>query len=1150
MHSIPFLRSWRSLAGVLAMASGLTAQAKVLDNFDDNTKTGWTDFSFVTGFGIPSESGGQFRFEQPPAGRAIFSASQKTSDLIELKEGRTVEFRVDVVQGGGKDSFAVLGFIPKGNSPGTLQGYGFAKSSTDILITKGIGNYFVNEATALKQDNITLVLGLTVRNGNVEVNARALDKDANNAVLWEKTIVDTPAADVMRNGQDTPAGPFITGGYFTLYLYQDFDAGAPESPYRAVYDNAEVFVTESVVVDDFNDNTKTGWGDFTFVPGFGIPAESGGQFRFEQPPAGRAIFSASQKTSQLFELKEGERVTFQVDVVQGGAKDSFAVLGFIPKGSSPGTLQGYGFAKSTTDILITKGIGNYFSDEAVALKQDQISLMLEMTVRGGSVEVRARATDLEGDRAVLWEKTIVDTPAADVMQDGQDTPATPFITGGYFTLYLYQDFDAGAPEQPYRAVFDNAVVWAPPAAANLPPAIGEAQPKNFAAFLPASTPISFKATDDKDLSPDRLAVVLNGNRYTTANGLTVTGTGAARTASLGGLVANQNYNAVLEVQDSDGVKTTASLDFDTFLPGTLVVEAEDYNFDGGAFFDNPTPITEGSGPTAGSYGNQAGIQDVDFNDTRTSPSGTDSPWRNFDPVRMQRSLDQVRPKYTAAGGAAADVYDYVVGDFTAGEWMNYTRTFPPGSYEVYLRQSVVNINQAESVLEEVTSNRGQPNQTTRVIGSFLAPKNGFEYRNTPLTDGTGQQKVILRLNGVTTLRLRQVTPDGGGGSRTQNYLAFVAVPDPGTQRATVSELTPANNATVVTVEPRIQVTIQNRDTTVNTSSVTLSVNGTSVTPVVTPTGTGATVVYAYPSLPASGSVQAARLVFADSDGVRQTNDWSFTVSYLSLDPTSRVAGAGLERGIKVRVVQSPQENGLLDNSLIRAEAQLAAGSSIPRAMETNGVFAAINFSQNAPNGGGDGLIDGDLPIPGQDDALYGNDNYAMEALAYLDLPAGIVRFGVVSDDGYKVASAAKPDATTSPLEFNNGGPASETFDVVVPQAGLYPFRLVWYERGGGAHVEWFTVDRTTGARTLVNGAGGVAAYATVAAPSIELRSSTNLAGPYAPVPGAIVDTSTRTVTAPINGDVQRFYKLYGPTALRITETRIVGNQKVMRYAED
>ncbi len=359
---------------LLAALLSLSTQATVLDNFNDNTKTGWTDFTFIPGFGLPSETGGQFRFAQPPANQAIFSASQKTSERFELKEGRSIEFRTDVIQGGAKDSFAVLAFIPTSGSPGTLGGYGLAKSTTDVLITKGIRKYFVDDdgATAnLKQNNITLVLGLSVRGGSVFINAKVLDKDANNAVIWERTVVDTPAADVLSDGTDDPAAPYVTSGYFTLYLYQDFDAGAPESPYLAVFDNAEVFVTDTAVLDDFNDNTKTSWGDFTFIPGFGLPTEVGGQFRFEQPPANQAIFSASQKTSKVFTLAEGERVSFSVDVVEGGAKDSFAVLAFIPTSGSPGTLGGYGLAKSTTDVLITKGIRKYFVDDDGAPRQPE-----------------------------------------------------------------------------------------------------------------------------------------------------------------------------------------------------------------------------------------------------------------------------------------------------------------------------------------------------------------------------------------------------------------------------------------------------------------------------------------------------------------------------------------------------------------------------------------------------------------------------------------------------------------------------------------------------------------------------------------------------------------------------------------------------------
>ena len=160
---------------VCAVVGGLgtfDCSARVLDDFNDNTKTAWTDFTFVPGFGIPFETNGQFRFELPPAGQAIFTASQKTAEIFELKEGRTLEFRVDVIQAGGKDSFAVLAFLPltvggNPNSPGSLAGYGFSKSTTDVLLTKGINKYFVADdgpTAQLKNENITLVLTLTAKN--------------------------------------------------------------------------------------------------------------------------------------------------------------------------------------------------------------------------------------------------------------------------------------------------------------------------------------------------------------------------------------------------------------------------------------------------------------------------------------------------------------------------------------------------------------------------------------------------------------------------------------------------------------------------------------------------------------------------------------------------------------------------------------------------------------------------------------------------------------------------------------------------------------------------------------------------------------------------------------------------------------------------
>src|SRR2546426_1136466 len=140
------------LTGFLLCLSPLAVPAAVLDNFDDNVKTDWQDFTFQEGFGLPTETGGQFQFVLPPAGRAIFTGSRKISQEFELKNDRTIEFKVDLVTGVGKDSFAVLAFIPTANSLGTLAGYGLAKSTTDLLLTKGIGKYFYNEGLSVKND--------------------------------------------------------------------------------------------------------------------------------------------------------------------------------------------------------------------------------------------------------------------------------------------------------------------------------------------------------------------------------------------------------------------------------------------------------------------------------------------------------------------------------------------------------------------------------------------------------------------------------------------------------------------------------------------------------------------------------------------------------------------------------------------------------------------------------------------------------------------------------------------------------------------------------------------------------------------------------------------------------------------------------------
>jgi len=1138
--------------------------ARVVDNFDDDAKTGWTDFTFVPGVGLPVEQNGQFKFDLPGAVLAqvksgLFSASQKTSENFELKEGRTVEFRVDLVKGGGKDSFAVLGFLPTANSPSTLAGYSLSKSTTDVLITKGINKYFVADAGAaadLKNENVTLVLSLTVKGGSVIIHGQVLDKDSNNAVIWDKTVVDTPAADVLVSGTDSPAAPYITTGYFTLFCYADYDANAPEDPYTVTYDNAEVYVTDSIVLDDFNDNVKTAWTDFSFVPGVGLPVEQEGQFKFEIPgavlmQAKSGLFTASQKTSREFALVEGERLELSVDLVKGGAKDSFAVLGFLPTGNSPSTLSGYSLAKSTTDVLITKGVNKYFVADAGAaanLKNENVTLVLSLTAKSGNVIITGRVLDKDAANAVIWEKTVIDTPAADVLVSGTDSPAAPFITSGYFTLFCYADYDANAVEDPYTVTYDNAAVSSPPVATNVPPIISGVQPSEFSNFLPVSAPISFQASDDHPLGTN-FSIILNGTLYTPTNGLIISGVATNKTATLNGLSSNVNYTAIFSVQDADGATATRTIYFDTFSTNNFVIEAEDYNFDGGSFIDNPLLIAEGAGPQSDAYSLQTGVQNIDFSDTRTTPRAQDALYRPNDSVRMNHTLDNLRAKFVAAGGGDAGVYDYDLQDIAAGEWLNYTRTFPAGSYEVYVREAVANMASGESVLELVTGNPKQENQSTRVLGSFLGVRTGFQYRNFPLTDGSGANKVILRLSGPTTLRLRQVTSDPSDGERHENYLIFIPVADPGVQRAAITSISPAPNSTTDTLTPVIRVEIQNRDTSVQPGTIRLTVNREVVAPALTNDTNGTVVTYPLSTLPSSGATNTASISFKDNLNVDVSSDWAFVVTYRSLDPSNRLSGAGKDPGFNFRIVQAPQGSALA-NSLQRAEDQLAANSTIPKVLDTNFVVQAVNFNKTE---GDAGEIPGDQLVPGLEPDINGTEDFAVETEAYLDLSAGVHRFGVISDDGFKLTTGSSlMDTASIPLDFHNGGPANQTVDFLVPVAGLYPFRLVWYERGGSGYAEWFSVDMQTGVKTLINDSAAenaVKAYTTVSntTPVLKVEVATVVNGPYVADPTAIIDSNAKTVTISVAPSGTHFYRLNGSSVQTISKARISGNSFSFNY---
>jgi hypothetical protein len=180
------------------------------------------------------------------------------------------------------------------------------------------------------------------------------------------------------------------------------------------------------------------------------------------------------------------------------------------------------------------------------------------------------------------------------------------------------------------------------------------------------------------------------------------------------------------------------------------------------------------------------------------------------------------------------------------------------------------------------------------------------------------------------------------------------------------------------------------------------------------------------------------------------------------------------------------------NQTIMAERQLARGYSDPTsgtpfpntadlsAAEPDGSFVqsgVVNYNNAAPGAAGNFSVNSnpvreDQLFPGVPGSATAADaNYVIEFDAFIELKAGGHRFGVNSDDGFRVSFGPGFDAPSGQIvgQFNGGrGSADTLFDMVVPVDGYYPVRLVYWQGGGGANLEFFWIDPATGAKVLVN----------------------------------------------------------------------------------
>ena len=302
----------------------------------------------------------------------------------------------------------------------------------------------------------------------------------------------------------------------------------------------------------------------------------------------------------------------------------------------------------------------------------------------------------------------------------------------------------------------------------------------------------------------------------------------------------------------------------------------------------------------------------------------------------------------------------------------------------------------------------------------------------------------------------------------------------GAAPAYVNRISPLNNATDVFPDTPLSATIVGLTGT----NVNVSVNGTAVPSTVTTQGTNILVTAQPSALLASGSTNTYTFSFG---GV--TNSVRFVAANYSTLPSGLgfplTSGDTNALGFRVKVVQARVDAGL-ETTVARAESQLAGtlvdtNTSLPYVNEAlpgpgpGGTYVdpdVINWNQDAGTAEiGDFVAPThpDEPIPGIPGSGGHNDNIAAEIFAYVPLKAGLNRMGVNSDDGFRltISTNANTNAPIVGVFDARRGSADTLFSFVAPTAGLYPMRLVWFEGGGGANLEFFIVD-DTGQRVLIN----------------------------------------------------------------------------------
>jgi len=303
--------------------------------------------------------------------------------------------------------------------------------------------------------------------------------------------------------------------------------------------------------------------------------------------------------------------------------------------------------------------------------------------------------------------------------------------------------------------FDSAVL--DQVSGPVPPVISNLLPLNMI-FVNPGDGITFNASSPSGytIPESGIGLVLNG--VDVSSNLVISGSVSNKNVSYSELESNTVYNASITVTDAFGLTATANSYFETTWvdvePVVYLWEAEDFDFNGGEYYNTPTLCDTPGMPNC--YFGTVGIEGTD---EHISGSASTHAYRPDDAVGTVISGDLARKDHVVAG-----VFDYRIDPFVQTMWLNYTRDWSNSTYWVIGRLST-DIGLSGSLTLSVVN----PDTSTTDLGTFtISGGHGWTaFENVYLKDANGNNALVT-LNGKQTLRVTS------GGNLLANFFMLVA----------------------------------------------------------------------------------------------------------------------------------------------------------------------------------------------------------------------------------------------------------------------------------------------------------------------------------------------------------------------------------------